>query len=218
MIVHHLKLREQHWQMGLLINLLGAIATSMVLVVIGVSKFTHGAWIVLILIPCLVIIFKKINWHYFLLEKQLATKASDKLNRVKPLKHKVIIPISGIHKGILLAVSYAQSISLEAEAVYVEIEPERTAVLFKEWNEYSFNIPLKVLKSPYRSINEPLIKYICDVSHELENDWVTVIIPEFITAKWWENFLHNQSALFIKTFLMFKRKIIVTSVRYHLKH
>jgi hypothetical protein len=216
MIVHHLKYKEPNWKMGLAINFIGAISTSVVLVVIGTSKFMHGAWIVLILIPLLVFLFKKINLHYIELAQQLATKPADKKNGVKTLNHKVIIPVSGVHKGILLAIGYAQSISPEAEAVYVEIEPERTAGMIKEWEEFSFNIPLKILKSPYRSINEPLLKYISSLSQEEENDFVTVIIPEFITAHWWENFLHNQSALFIKTFLMFKRKIIVTSVRYHL--
>jgi hypothetical protein len=216
MIVHHLKYKEPNWKMGLAINFVGAISTSIVLFVIGTSKFVHGAWIVLILIPLFVFLFKKINLHYIELAQQLATKPEDKKIGVKPLNHKVIIPVSGVHKGILLAIGYARSISPEAEAVYVEIEPERTAGMIKEWEEFSFNIPLKILKSPYRSINEPLLKYISSLSNEENNDFVTVIIPEFITAHWWENFLHNQSALFIKTFLMFKRKIIVTSVRYHL--
>jgi amino acid transporter len=217
MIVHHLKFKEPKWQLGLMINLIGAISTSIVLVVIGSSKFIYGAWIVLVLIPIFVFAFKKIHWHYLLLAKQLATKNSDKIKEIKPIRHRVIMPVSGVHRGILLAVSYAQSISSDAEAVYVEIDPDRTEAIIKDWQEFSFNIPLKILKSPFRSINDPLIRYITDVSQEDAHDWVTVIIPEFITAHWWENFLHNQSALFIKTFLMFKRKIVVTSVRYHLK-
>ncbi len=127
-----------------------------------------------------------------------------------------MIPVSGVHRGVIKAVDYATSMSKNVYAIYVDIESENTERLKVEWKKFFPDVELKTLPSPYRSLNEPLINHIVSISKDPKWDWVTVVIPEFVAAKWWENLLHNQSALFIKTFLMFKRRIVVTSVRYHL--
>jgi hypothetical protein len=215
MVVHHLKLKEPRWKLHLLINLIGCLSTFVVLGVIGVTKFVHGAWMVIVLIPFLVLMFRKIHQHYLRLAFQLRVEP-EQYSIKENVSHIVVMPISGIHRGILQAVSYASSMSKELQVVYVEIDPEQTIKLKREWAKFASHVPLLILNSPYRSLTEPLLDHIDSLSKNPNWDWVTVVIPEFITAKWWEGLLHNQSALFIKTSLMFKRKVVVTSIRYHL--
>lgn len=215
MVIHHLKLKEANWKKSLVINFIGAIATFVVLIVIGVTKFVHGAWVVIFFIPISVLIFRKINAHYLKVGIQL--RIPQNFSFPEKITQIVVVPVSGIHRGTLQAISYARSLSKSAYGVYVEINPEDTERMLQDWKRVLPDFELKVLQSPTRSINEPLLKHVVELSQDQTYNWITVVIPEFVTAKWWENFLHNQSALFFKTYLMFKRRIVVTSIRYHLK-
>ncbi len=218
MVVHWLK--EKHGGLTayrhILINALGCIATAIVTIIFVITKFTQGAWFITILLPAFIVMFRKINRHYLSVGKELSLIGADPSQYKDTVKHTVIIPISGIHKGVLEALKYSRSIASDVRAVYVEIDPATTARLQEDWKKWGQSVALVVLKSPYRSIMEPLLKYIDEVEDMEHDDIVTVIIPEFVTAKWWQNILHNQSALLIRAALAFKRGKVVTSVRYHL--
>src|SRR5690349_106668 len=205
-----------NWKKSLFINALGAVATFIVLCVFIATKFIHGAWIVVVVIPLLVLLFRAIHNHYVMVAKQLST---DGLSPLRPIKHTVIVPISGIHRGVIGALQYAQSIASDrVQAVYVDFEEEATASLKDKWERWGAGIQLVVLPSPYRELTRPLLRYINRLAREHGNDIITVVLPEFIPAKWWQHILHNQSSLLLKGSLLFKRGVIVTSVPYHLEH
>ena len=219
MVVHWL--REQvnahaNWKKPLAINAVGALATFIVLCVFVATKFIHGAWIVVVVIPLLVFFFKSIHKHYAMVAKQLST---DGLEQLRPIKHTVIVPISGIHRGVVSAFQYARSIGSDrVQAVYVDIEEQATASLKEKWERWGDGVQLVVLPSPYRELTRPLLRHIGRLARENSGTIITVVLPEFIPARWWQHFLHNQSSLLLKGSLLFKKGVIVTSVPYHLEH
>ncbi len=216
MVIHHLRYRQKGWMKSLVFNFVGAVTTLVVFLVIGITKFIHGAWMVVVLIPLLVVLFNEIHRHYLAIAKQLSFDSMDSKLTLDPLRHTAIVPVSGIHPGVMSALKYAISISNDVRACYVELEPEATERLKNEWKKWAPEIPFIVLKSPYRSIISPLIAYIDDVESVTHDELVTVIIPEFVTSKWYHQFLHNQTAIFLRAVLRFKRGKVITSVRYHL--
>ena len=171
---------------------------------------------VILMIPIMILLFLRIHKHYLNVGKELSLVGVTPDPRFEPIRHTVIIPISGIHRGVLEALRYALSISPDVRACYVELDPEATERVKMEWSRWAPHVPFVVLKSPYRSVIQPLISYIDDVEEVSHDDMITVIIPEFVTAKWYHQFLHNQTAFLIRTALLFKRRKVVTSVRYHL--
>ena len=205
-----------NWKKSLAINAVGALATFIVLCVFIATKFIHGAWIVVVVIPLLVLLFRAIHNHYLMVAKQLSTEG---LEQLRPIKHTVIVPISGIHRGVVNALQYARSIASDkVQAVYVDFEEEATATLKDKWERWGAGVQLVVLPSPYRELTRPLVRHIHRLSRENCNDIITVVLPEFIPARWWQHFLHNQSSLLLKGSLLFKKGVIVTSVPYHLEH
>jgi len=205
-----------NWKKSLAINAIGALATFVVLCVFIATKFIHGAWIVVVVIPLLVLLFKAIHNHYLMVARQLSTEG---LDRIRPIKHTVIVPISGIHRGVVNALQYARSIASDkVQAVYVDFEEEATASLKDKWERWGAGVQLVVLPSPYRELTRPLLRHIHRLSKENCDNIITVVLPEFIPARWWQHFLHNQSSLLLKGSLLFKKGVIVTSVPYHLEH
>ncbi len=205
-----------NWKKSLIINGIGAVATCVVLVVFVLTKFLHGAWIVVVVIPLLVLMFRAIHAHYVGVARQLTTEG---LETLRPLKNVVIVPISGVHRGVIHALEYARAISPDnVTAVYVNIDEEATQKLREKWEQWASGIELVVLASPYRSLSRPLLRHITKISRERVDGVVTVLVPEFVPAKWWQHLLHNQSSLLLKGALLFKKGIIVTSVPYHLEH
>jgi hypothetical protein len=205
-----------NWKKSLAINAVGALATFVVLCVFIATKFIHGAWIVVVVIPLLVLLFKAIHNHYLMVAKQLSTEG---LDQIEPIKHTVIVPISGIHRGVVNALQYARSIASDkVQAVYVDFEEEATASLKDKWERWGAGVQLVVLPSPYRELTRPLLRHIHRLSKENCDNIITVVLPEFIPARWWQHFLHNQSSLLLKGSLLFKKGVIVTSVPYHLEH
>lgn len=214
MVVRWAKLRNAGWLWRLLLNGVGAAATAVVVVVIATIKFSHGAWIVVLLIPSLVALFLAINRHYLKIGRQLAATQF----RFTPLyHHTVICLVPGVHQGVLPALQYARSVSPDVRGLYVEIEPEYTQRVKENWERITPDIPLIILESPYRSLNGPVLAYLEEVKREQQKDAVTVVIPEFATNKWWHALLHNQSGLMLKIALMFRKDIVVTNVRYFLE-
>lgn len=219
MVVHWLKDRgrvNSNWKKSIVINAVGALATFLVLCVFVATKFIHGAWIVVLVVPVLVVLFRSIHKHYVVVARQLSTNG---LEPMKPLRHRVIVPISGMHRGVVSALQYAESIAHDrVQAVYVDFgEEEATANLKDKWERWGNGVQLVVLPSPYRELTRPLLRYINRIRHENSNDMITVVLPEFIPAKWWQHVLHNQSSLLLKGSLLFKKGVIVTSVPYHLE-
>lgn len=217
MVVHHLREREKGWIPALGINLFGTLTTLVVLLVIASTKFMMGAWMVVLFIPILVLLFTRILEHYLAVGRELNIDNETPPAKLVPYKHTVIVPISGIHKGVIEALRYSLSISDDVRAVYVEIDSATTLRIQAAWQKWAKEIPFVVLKSPYRSVIRPLLEYLDDLEQATHGDLVTIIIPEFVTSKWRHQVLHNQTALLIRTALLFKPKKVVTSVRYHLK-
>jgi hypothetical protein len=204
-----------HWKKSIFINGLGAIATFVVLCVFIVSKFVHGAWIVVVIIPLLVLMFRSIHQHYSKVAKQLSTEGLAQLHEIR---NTVVVPVSGIHRGVINALQYAKSISANGvKAIYVDFDEEATNKLQEKWEQWGSGVELVVLPSPYRELRRPLLKYIERLRRKGSEDFVTVVLPEFIPARWWQHFLHNQSSLLLKGSLLFKRCVVVISVPYHLQ-
>lgn len=218
MVVHWLgkRAKKPNWKKSLIINAIGALATFIVLCVFIATKFIHGAWIVVVVIPLLVTLFKAIQRHYASVAKQLSTEG---LEPLPPKKTTVIVPISGMHRGVVLALQYAKSIASDkVQAVYVDFEEEATANLKDKWERWGAGVQLVVLPSPYRELTRPLLRHIHRLARENSEDIITVVLPEFIPARWWQHALHNQSSLLLKGSLLFKKGVIVISVPYHLEH
>lgn len=204
-----------HWRKSIVVNGLGAIATFIVLVVLVITKFIHGAWIVVVLIPLLVALFRAVQRHYLDVATQLTTEG---LERLRPIRHEVIVPISGMHRGVLRALEYAKAIAPEhVTAVYINLDEEATQKLRAKWSDWGEGVELIVIASPYRSLVGPLIRYVDRRMKQHKDQMVTVVLPEFVPAKWWQHLLHNQSSLMLKGAMLFKPNVIVTSVPYHLK-
>jgi len=205
-----------HWKKSIVVNGLGAIATAIVLTVLVLTKFIHGAWIVVVLIPLLVALFRSIHRHYVDVATQLTTEG---LHKLRPIRHEVIVPISGIHRGVLKALEYAKAIAPgHVTALYINLDEEATQKLRTKWSEWGEGVELVVIASPYRSLVGPLVRYV-DRRLSLNSDKIiTIVLPEFIPGKWWHHLLHNQTSLLLKGALLFKPNVVVTSVPYHLKH
>jgi hypothetical protein len=155
-----------------------------------------------------------VSRHYKKLAKQL--KPPEYVGPSLPVKNKVLVLVNGAHAGTLDALEYARSLSPDCEAVYVGADPERTAVMTAAWEKFVPDIPLIVLESPYRSLINPIMRYLDEVHEELPNQRITVIIAEFVPANWWENMLHGNTGLLLKLALLGRRDIVVVNVRYWL--
>jgi hypothetical protein len=210
--------REKHkgWLHHALVNGTGGVATAVVTIIFLVTKFIYGAWVIMVLTPFLIMVFLKIKSHYLSVGRQLSLIGADPADFGGTSKHTVLLPISGIHKGVIEALRYGQSIAADVRAVYIEINPATTEQMQEDWVRWGRGVPLVVLKSPFRSIMGPFLRYVDEVEEFQPDDLVTIIIPEFVTAKWWQQLLHNQTAFLIRTALIFKRGKVITSVRYHL--
>jgi amino acid transporter len=215
MIIHHKKIKEKHWKKGLAINAVGALTTFIVLIVITITKFMHGAWIIVFLIPFLVFFFKMIKGHYLAIGHKLSRETYHKEIRIAELKYTAIVPISGIHPGVVMAIQYALNISNDVRICYVDVDSDATQKMQKVWEKWSKGQNLVILKSPYRSVLSPLLNYIDQVHMESGQELVTVVVPEFITRHWYHQFLHNQMTLVLRTALRLKKGKVVTSIRYH---
>jgi amino acid transporter len=214
MVVRWRRERGPGWVAHAIVNGVGAVATFLVLVVVSLTKFAEGAWIILALIPAIVLHFRAVRRHYEGVASQLSLKS---WLGAGPRRNTVIVPISGVHRAVAEALEYARSIGPDVRAVYVDTDPRATAEVRAQWERWGQGIPLVVLSSPYRSLMEPLLEYIETVEGERPYDFVTVVLPEFVPARWWHHLLHNQRALLIKGALLFKPNVVVTSVPFHLR-
>ena len=215
MVKHWIKYKGEGWRKSILINGVGTITTAVVLVIIAVEKFTHGAWIVLVAIPSLVILMMKIHNHYASVAEQLSVTSCE-VKQPDFKHHSVIIPISGVQQAVISAVKYAKAISDDVVALYVCLDPTVTKITREQWDRQCMGVPLVILDSPYRSIKDPILDYIDEVQQRYKDGVITMILPEFVPSKWWHHLLHNQTAFFIKGMLLFKKGVVSTSVPFHL--
>lgn len=216
MVVRHLKLRQKGWKFSIALNGFGMICTAVVLCVVASFKFTHGAWIVVIVIPALVYMFHRIHVHYIMFAREISQSHYDMAKLEKVSDHVVVIPISGLHRGVKNAIRYGMSISHDLRVCYVKTDEEAHQRMQAAWADKFPNLKLHILDSPYRSISGPILDFIDQVAKEHPTEFITVIFPEFVTAKWHHQLLHNQTAWLIKLSLIYKKNVIVTSVKYHL--
>ena len=215
MVRHHLRHRERNWQVGLIINLVGCVAAGIVLGVVVISKFTQGAWIPVIVIPAIVMVLRKINRHYVDVDARLAAAPVEKVRR---RTNTVVVLVGRITKGSLTAIAYGRSLNPDRlVAVSVVATPEEQDRISDQWDEYDIPIELVTLYSPYRELSRPILSYINDIDSANEDDFITVVVPEFTLDRWWQQLLHNQSALVLRTRLRGRPNTIVTSVPFHLE-
>jgi amino acid transporter len=234
LVVHWWRLRESaggRWRQSMTINFIGAFATGLVAVVITVTKFERGAWIVVVLVPLFVLLFKAISRHYASARRQTAALAVADLRKMRQV---MIVPIAQFDRVALRSIAYAQALADEVIVIHVATDAADSATLRRAWNawiaeqklpeetttnekEANESIPrLVMIESPYRALLPPLIAYI-DALRDFHPDAViTVVLPEFIPAHWWERALHNQTALRLKLALYSHPNVVVANVPYHL--
>ncbi len=210
MVMHWLRLRGPHWQLKLGLNGLGALATAVTVVIIAFNKFLEGAWLVVVLIPVLVIAFQRVHAHYQALRGELSLHGLPPSLRPYP-RPRVVVPISSLHRGTLEALRFAESLSDNVTAVYVEIEPNSGAAIRQDWAEWGLDqtVKLEIVPSPYRSVITPFLDFLdrTDAEHN-DGRTATVLLPEFVPAHWWEAILHNQTAWVIKLALLYRRRTL----------
>jgi amino acid transporter len=249
MVMRWWRLRPPGWQLSLAFNAAGALTTLGVAIILAITRFSEGAWLVMVIVPGIVWVLLRINKHYESVRgrlslqdvplmlgraaadgrrlppnlrqpgdgSDLATMAADG-NALEPIQHLVVMPIASLNQVTLRTLSYARSIADNVVAVHVaaDEEKEQTEKLEEKWHKWVPDVPLIIVDSPYRSLLRPLVSYIDALHRQQPNTMLTVLIPEFMSVRWWENLLHNQSALRLKGSLLFRPGIVVTSVPYHI--
>jgi amino acid transporter len=204
---------EPGWRLKMLINGCGAVCTAVVMMVFAVTKFRYGAWIVLLLMPILVAGFWAIHRHYRDLAAHLSLEHYGA--PLRTARQRVILPISGVHRGTMAALRYARSLSDDVTAVHVSIDPEEAEKIRHKWELWGEGVRLVILDSPYRLLLEPLLAYIEEIAaHRQPNDTLTIVVPQFVPRRWWHNLLHTQAAFLLRLALLFKPGIVVTDVPY----
>jgi amino acid transporter len=222
MVVHWRRVRGSGWQLKAALNGIGALATGLTVLVVGLSKFIEGAWITILLIPALVALFFQIRVHYRRVAEQLSLRGLPPSIKPRVLP-RLVIPISGVHRGTVEAVTFARSISSKVTAVYIELEPGAGERVRERWERWWPDVPLVILPSPYRSIIGPLLDFLdeTDFQHN-DGQLATVVLPEFVPNRWWQALLHNQTAWLLKTALLYRRRRrgyqqAIIDVPYHLR-
>jgi amino acid transporter len=215
MVVHHRRVQEPHWKRGVVINGVGSFATAIVTLIIAITKFGQGAWVPIVVIPIIVALFKAIKHHYSSVAAGLSVPLDYKPRR---MNHTVVVLVGGVHRGVLEALAYAKSLSpnrlLAVTIVSDDDEQER---IEQAWSDRRIDVPLEIVHSPYRELTRPVLRFIDELDARHDNDIITVVLPEFVVGNWWSQLLHNQSALFLKGRLLFRKGTVVTSVPYHLE-
>jgi amino acid transporter len=215
MVYRWLTKKGPHWRKKLVVNGIGAVTTSIATIILAGTKFTQGAWIVFLLIAILVWMFRSIRSHYKAVSEQVALTRDHR--PPLPRRNIVLVPINGVNQAVIRAVDYARSRPGEVRAVMVDVDPQATARIQIQWAQWGCGIQLTVLPCPYRSVLSSLLDYVEDLLNKEPDTWVTVVIPEILPARWWHNILHNQRALMLKASLLFKDRVILTDVPFHLK-
>ena len=209
-------LDSRGWRWKLVINGLGAVTTVIVTMIFAVTKFVDGAWIIVLLLPIEVISFFFVHRHYQNLAQDLSL---EKYGEPPPSKrHRVLIPVSTIHRGTLDALDYALSLSDDVTAVYVSMDQEQRSALEYKWSLWGKGVRLVVIESPFRTFLEPFLEYVDELCKILQhNERMTIVVPQFIPKHWWHNLLHTQTAFWLRFALLNKRGIVITEIPYQVR-
>ncbi len=219
MVVHWWRERGRNWGRRALLNGFGAIITGIVVIVIAVSKFFSGAWIVLIFIPAMMIIFKKIKRHYLDMAEQLNLPLEEGPYQAKPMgTHYVIVPVASPTRVVAETMRYAKKIGDEVIALHIATDKEAIPAMEEKWRQWNPEVNLVTVYSPYRLVIQPLLQYVEKLTRRKQpEDYITVVIPEFETRKWWHRLLHNQTGLVLRTLLIFNKNVVVATLSFHLQ-
>ncbi|MGQ0520905.1 MAG: APC family permease [Actinomycetota bacterium] len=218
MVRHHLRLRERGWQRGVVINAVGATATLVVLLIVAVTKFAVGAWLPIVVVPAIIVLFVSIKRHYTRVRGILAVSPDEVRPRV--VNHTVVVLVGRVHRGTIKALEYARSLRPNhLAAVHVLDGDGEMEEIERQWKDFRFDIPLEVVPSPYRELTPAVERYLDELDERWNDDTVTIVIPEFVTGRLLSptQLLHNQSAAALKLALLFRKDTVVTSVPYHLE-
>lgn len=204
---------DPRWKAKLAVNGFGAVCTFVVMVIFAVTKFVDGAWVVLVLIPALMMLFAKIRQHYVNTARDLTMEQYEAPPAVT--KHRVIMPISGVHKGTLSALRFAESIAEEMVCVHVAVDAAAAEKTLLKWQQWGHGVKLEIIASPYRVLLDPLVDYINAAARDCAPDEViTVVVPEFVAHRWWHNLLHTQTAEMLRLRLLFTPGVVIVQVPY----
>jgi hypothetical protein len=214
MVVKHFKDKAKHWKISAAINGLGALTTLVALIIILIAKFIHGAWVIVILILLMILAFKKIRSHYRDVAEQLTVKEED---RTAPHNesHLLIVLVPSYNSCAVRALNFAKTLNGRLEAVHINLKQPETDYLQEQWKKHHKEVKLVVLESPYRKLIEPVVEYIDKLEEKDHKLNITVVIPEFVPRHWWQNLLHNQTGLAIKTAIHFRKRTHFINVQYH---
>jgi len=208
---------DRRWAVKMVVNGFGAVCTATVMVVFAATKFRDGAWIVLVLTPILVYIFFAIHHHYRNLARNLTLEHYDAAPpRIR--RHRVILPVSGVHRGTLEALNYARSLSNDVTAVHVSTDPIDAEKVLAKWDLWGDGVRLVVIDSPYRLLIEPLLSYVEKIAaNRQQGEMLTVVVPQFVPERRLANLLHMQTAFFLRVALLGKRGIVIIEVPYQIR-
>jgi amino acid transporter len=214
MVRHHLRERQSRWRVSVVNSTLGAVATFIVALEVIISKFVIGAWIIVVLIPLIVLMFRGIKAHYDGVGRQLQVQPSPE---APPMTHGAVVLVGSVNRSVLMALRYARSMCADAVvAVSVAIDEDHSVRLRQQWAEFGISVPLEILDSPYRDLTSVVLGYLDQLEQAWDYDYLAVIIPEAVVPHWWQGILHNQSALALKLRLLTRRNTIVINVPFHL--
>ncbi len=211
MVIRQVRLKQPLW--GVIASSIGTLTTGVVMLIILITKFQDGAWLVVVTSAVLLFFFMWVKRHYEYLAEELNVPPGE---HAPNLSTTVLLLVPRIHRGVLSAISYARTLCTDCRAVHITVNPSSVDSVKAEWEQHAPDIPLVILESPYRSLVEPLMDYIDEAVGEEENHMLTVIVPQAVPRKWWQGILHNNSALPIKMALASRKNVVVTSVRYFL--
>jgi hypothetical protein len=205
--------RSRGWQLSAAVNSVGAVLTLTVLCVVAIVKFTQGAWLTAVAIPLCVVVYLRIRRHYDRVAEQLSLTGEPP--KIHEQTHLVVVPVAALHRGTYEAVEYARSLGVPVKAVHVIADEAAWEALQQKWQEWEFDVPLVGLPSPYRSLVTPIVEYVREARETYGR--VSVVIPEFVVSRWWEELLHNQSALVLDLALRRLLHVSVVNFRYQLE-
>lgn len=220
LVVKWIREKGTGWISRTILNGFGACVTGIVVVVIAITKFSHGAWIVLVFIPFMIYVFKTIHRHYITTADQLRVLPADFVGHLEihNPKNLVIVPVSGITKVVAESLRYSKAIGGDVIALYIYTDEEERIKFVEKWASLNIDVPLRVLYSPYRSIVQPILGYVSEIEmHKSIYHYITIVIPEFEPAKGWHRLLHNQTGWILRTLLILRENVIVSTLPYHFK-
>jgi hypothetical protein len=204
--------RAPIWKTG--VSAFGALVTFVVLGILLVTKFEEGAWLIVVALAVMLVIFWAIKKHYKYLARELSVRPDDSIREVHTV---VLLLVPRLHRGILKAIAYARAMTRDVRAIHVTLDPASLQQVKEDWNRFGADIPLVIVDSPYRSLIEPVTDYVDQTIAEDPNIMITVIVPQAVPKFWWQGLLHNNAAVPLKMALSSRRNVVITNVRYFLK-